>query len=113
MAYDEYLAERIRIVLNQKSVSFEEKKMMGGLCFMVNDKMCVGIVKDSLMARIGSEMYESALAMQGCRKMDFSGKPLRGFVFLDPDAIDMDNDLIYWIQKCLDFNPQARSSKKK
>lgn len=112
MAYDEHLAERISNVLQEKRVRFESKKMMGGLCYMVQDKMTVGIVNDSLMARIDPQVYERALKKKGCRPMDFTGKPMKGFVFVDPTGIDMDKDLEYWIQLCLDFNPIAKSSKK-
>jgi hypothetical protein len=112
MAYDEHLAERISKVLKEKHIRFESKNMMGGLCYMINDKMTVGIVNGSLMARIDPENYESALKKKGCRPMDFTGKPMKGFVFVDPKGIDMDNDLEYWIQLCLDFNPKAKSSKK-
>lgn len=113
MSYSELLADRIRRNLQEKKTSFEEKKMMGGLCFMVDDKMCVGIVKGNLMARIDPEIHEEALSKKGCRVMDFTGKPMKGFVFVDPEAVDMDNDLDYWIGLCLDFNPRAKSSKKK
>jgi TfoX/Sxy family transcriptional regulator of competence genes len=112
MAYDEHLAERISGALKQKHVSFEAKNMMGGLCFLINGKMAVGIVKDSLMARIDPALYEKALAKNGCRPMDFTGKPMKGYVFVDPVGIDMDKDLEYWIQLSLDFNPRAKASKK-
>ena len=69
-------------------------------------------MKDSLMARIDPDIYEAALKKKGCRPMDFTGKPMQGYVFVDPVAIDMDKDLEYWIQLCLDFNPKAKSSKK-
>ncbi|MEM7040053.1 MAG: TfoX/Sxy family protein, partial [Bacteroidota bacterium] len=105
MAYDEHLAERIRRVLNQKSTPFTEKKMMGGLTFMVDDKMCTGIVKNDLMARVGPDKYEEALALPGCRKMEFTGRPLKGYVFVDSEAIDREDDLEMWVQWCLDFNP--------
>ena len=81
MAYDEKLAYRIRRLLPRAKV--EEKKMMGGLTFMVNGKMCVGILKDNLMARIGPDVYELALHKKGCREMNFTGKPMKGFVFVD------------------------------
>ena len=87
--------------------------MMGGLCFMVNDKMCVGIEKDKLMARLDPDIYERALSKRGCREMDFTGRPMRGFVFVEPVGIKREKDLDYWVQLCLDFNPKARSSKKK
>jgi TfoX/Sxy family transcriptional regulator of competence genes len=86
--------------------------MMGGLCYMVQDKMAVGIVNGSLMARIDPQVYERVLKKEGCRPMDFTGKPMKGFVFVDPTGIDMDKDLEYWIQLCLDYNPIAKSSKK-
>ncbi len=113
MAYDEHLADRVKEVLRDKRVRFEEKKMMGGLCFMVRDKMCVGVEKDMLMARVGPDVFEKALMKKGCHEMDFTGRPLNGFVFIDPVGIDMDKDLEYWIQLCLDYNPKAKSSKKK
>jgi TfoX/Sxy family transcriptional regulator of competence genes len=113
MAYDIHLAERIKAVLREKRVSFDEKKMMGGLCFLVKDKMCVGIVKDSLMARIDPDIYEMALKENGCREMDFTGRPMKGYVFVDPEGIDMDSDLEHWIGRCLDFNPKAKASRKK
>ncbi len=113
MAYDEHLADRIYRVLTHNHVSFEEKKMMGGLCFMVDGKMCIGIAKDQLMARIDPDIYEQCLAKDGCNEMKFTGRPMRGFVFLDPEAIDADEDLNSWIQLCLEFNPKAKRSKKK
>ena len=104
MAYDENLADRIRKQLHSKHVLFKEKKMMGGLTFMINDKMCVGIVKNELMARIGKDNYDAALQKPGCRPMDFTGKPMKGYVFLEPEGIDMDSELDYWIDLFLEFN---------
>ena len=113
MAYDEYLADRIRNNLKSKNVLFNEKKMMGGLAFMVDDKMCIGVMKNTLMARIDPEIYNEALKRKGCKVMDFTGRPMKGFVLIEPEGIDTDEDLNYWIQLALDFNPRARSSKKK
>jgi hypothetical protein len=112
MAYDEHLAERISGVLKEKRVRFEVKNMMGGLCYMIKDKMAVGIVKDSLMIRIDPDLYETSLKKKGVRPMDFTGKVLKGFLLVDPIGIDMQKDLEHWIQLCLDFNPKAKSSKK-
>lgn len=112
MAYDQHLAERISGVLKEKHVRFEAKNMMGGLCYMVNDKMAVGIIKDSLMIRIDPDLYDQSLKKRGVRHMDFTGKVLKGFLLVDPIGIDMQKDLEYWIQLCLDFNPKAKSSKK-
>ena len=113
MAYDEHLAERARRVLQEKKVqNIEEKKMMGGLTFMVNDKMCIGIVKDDLMLRIDPEQHDEAITRTGCRTMDFTNRPMSGFVFVNPEAIDREADLESWIQMALNYNPLAKSSKK-
>jgi len=112
MAYNEHLASRAReILLSQRKV--EEKKMMGGLAFMVNGKMCVGILKDDLMARIDPEAYASALGKRGCREMDFTGRPMKGFVFISPEGTRNQKDLEYWVNLSLDFNIRAKASKKK
>lgn len=113
MAYDEFLAERVRTVLNQRKVIYNEKKMMGGLCVMVDDKMCVGVVKDQLMARIDPEVYNKVLNLRGSKEMDFTGRPMKGFLFIKPEGVDLDNDLEYWVDLCLKFNPRAKASKKK
>ena len=113
MAYDEYLADRIRSVLDEKKVNYEEKKMMGGLTFMVNDKMCLGIVKEDMMARIDPDVYEESLLKKGCKEMKFTGRPMKGFVFIEPHGIDSEEELLYWIRLALEFNPKAKSSKKK
>ena len=112
MAYDEFLADRIRTALQDRKVRFEEKKMMGGLAFMVDDKMCVGVIRDDLMARIDPDVYEEALNRKGCREMDFTGRTMKGFVLVEPEGVDLDDELDDWIELCLEFNPKARSSKK-
>ena len=113
MAYDELLADRLRQILFEKNIIFEEKNMMGGLSFMVDNKMCLGIVKDELMARIGPEKYEEALNTEGCREMNFTGRSMKGYVFVDPEVLPNNKELDFWVQLCLDFNPFAKSSKKK
>ncbi len=112
MAYNEILAERVRQILASTDLQVEEKKMMGGLTFMVNGKMCIGILKDDLMARIAPEEYENALVKNGCGQMDFTGRPMKGFVFIDPEGTDRDEELEYWVKLALDFNPRAKASKK-
>ena len=109
MAYDEQLANRVREVLFEKQL-FVEKQMMGGLVFMVNGKMCVGIVKDDLMVRINPELYEASLSMKGCRPMDFTGKPMKGYVFIEPDGLTKVSELEYWIKLALDYNVIAKAS---
>lgn len=113
MAYSELLADRIRLYFDSKRVGYLEKKMMGGLCFMVDDKMCVGIVKEDLMARIGTEVYDEAMKKEGARPMDFTKRPMKGYVFVAPEGFDMEEDLAYWLELALDFNPLAKASKKK
>jgi TfoX/Sxy family transcriptional regulator of competence genes len=112
MAYNEKLADRIRELLSFKR-KVEEKKMMGGLTFMVNNKMCVGIAGDDLMARIDPDIYESALKKKGCREMDFTGRPMRGFVFIDPEGIKTQKDLSYWLELALEYNKNAKPSGKR
>ena len=112
MSYNEHLANRVRELLYSKK-NVIEKKMMGGLTFMLNDKMCVGIVNDDLMVRINPKVYESALEKTGCREMDFTGRPMKGFVFVAPEGTKSKKDLEYWINLALDFNKKAKSSKRK
>lgn len=113
MAYDTYLEERMTRIMISKKVGFEAKKMMGGLCYMVDDKMCFGIVGDQMMARINPEIYQDCLKKEGCSEMNFTGRALKGFVYINPEVIDKEDDLEEWIRLCLEFNPLAKSSKKK
>jgi TfoX/Sxy family transcriptional regulator of competence genes len=102
MAYDEGLAQRVRESLqNEKDV--EEKKMFGGLCFMVSHHMCCGILEDKLMARVGAENYEKLLKKEHSRPMDFTGKPMKGIIYVEPGGLTSDKDLKEWIEVCLDF----------
>lgn len=119
MAYDEFLADRLRNIFQQAKANFYEKKMFAGLCFMVNDKMCCGIHYDKkkqtdlLMARIGEEASVEAMQREGCHPMDFTGRPMKGYVFVTPDGFDSEDDLAYWVGLCLAFNPMAKASKKR
>lgn len=113
MAYNEKLADRTRelIALTQKNV--EEKKMFGGLCFMVNDKMCIGVEKERLMVRIDPARYDEAMEKEGCVPMDFTGKVMKGFVFVDADVVTTKKKLEYWVTLALEYNKIAKVSKKK
>ena len=119
MAFDEYLADRIRQQLKEKHTHFTELKMMGGLCFKVDNKMLCGIHIDKkygdslLMARIGEDAYLGELEKSECLPMDFTGRPMRGYIFVTPDGFDNDEDLSYWLDLCLAFNPLAKASKPK
>lgn len=119
MAYDEYLADRIKQTLNEKKTQFTELKMMGGLCFKVDDKMLCGIHIDKkygdslLMARIGEDEYEKQIEKIECLPMDFTGRPMRGYVFVTPSGFESDKSLSYWMDLCISFNPKAKSSTKR
>ncbi|MFK7951461.1 MAG: TfoX/Sxy family protein [Ekhidna sp.] len=113
MAFNEQLADKLRIELERRSVSFEEKKMMGGLCIMVDDKMCVGVIKEDLMARIGPHVYDEFLDRIGARAMDFTKRSMKGYAYLASEGWDNDKELADWIDQCLAFNKEAKSSKKK
>ena len=102
MAYDEGLAERIREQLQDRS-DVEEKKMFGGLCFMVSNHMCCGIVKDTLMARVGPENYNKCLSMSYASEMDFTGKAMRGMIYVAPEGIESDKALSKWVNFCVKF----------
>ncbi len=112
MAYDTKLADRIRERLADLP-NVAEKEMMGGLTFMYNDKMCVGIIADEMMCRIDPELQETALNKNGCRLMDFTGRPMKGYVMVDESGMKLKSDFEYWINLCLDFNKKAKSSKKR
>lgn len=117
MAYDDYLADRIQRLLKDKHIQFSELKMMGGLCFKVDNKMLCGIHFDKkygdnlLMARIGEDAYLNELEKKHCLPMDFTGRPMRGYIFVTPDGFDTENDLTYYLDLCLAFNPNAVVSK--
>ena len=112
MAYNEKLANRIRERLEELPI-IEEKEMMGGLTFMVDSKMCVGIIKDELMCRIEPAIHETEIEKQGCRTMDFTKRPMKGYVMIDDTGMKTKKDFDYWIDLSLAFNKQAKASKKK
>lgn len=102
MAYDEGVAERLRDIFNGQP-DIIEKKMFGGIAFMHAGNMCCGIVNDVLMARVGSENYAKALARQHAREMDFTGRSMKGFVYVDPAGFAEDRQLRQWIDLCMQF----------
>jgi hypothetical protein len=112
MAYDQSLAGRVSKFLDGRKIKHESKRMMGGLCFMVNGKMCVGVEKNRLMARIGPDAYDDALKRKGCRPMDFTGRPMRGFVFVEPDGLESAREFGFWMELALAYNPIAEKSGK-
>lgn len=115
MAYDEGLAERIREIL-QPQLGLDEKKMFGGIAFMINDYMFCGIAKGELMVRVGAENYEAALTEPHVRPMNFTGKPLKGYVYVDAEGFAEDADLKQWVDRAMAFvatlPPKQGKSKK-
>jgi len=96
MAYDETLAARVRDVLSDE-FGVVEKKMFGGLAFMLRGNMSVGITKDGLMVRVGKENHDEMLAHPHTRPMDFTGKSMTGFIYVAPEGLETDNDLRVWV----------------
>lgn len=113
MAYNEKLADRVRDLIAATHATIEEKKMFGGLCFMVNHKMCVGVEKERLMLRIDPKKYEKALENEGCRPMDFTGRPMKGYVYVDDDALKTKKQLEHWMHLALEYNKVVKASRKK
>ena len=98
MAYDEQLAERVRKLL----VAFPEvleRKMFGGLAFLLRGNMCCGVVGGELMVRVGRESYEAALLEPHAREMDFTGRPLRGFIYVASEGLVSEGDLRAWVER--------------
>lgn len=106
MTYDEALAKRVRKLAGDA----DERKMFGGLAFMINGKMVCGVLSNELVVRVEPDKYEEALKRIGVREMDFTGKPLKGFVYVGPAGYKTDKDLKSWVDLGLEF---ARSFKSK
>lgn len=112
MSYNENLVSRIRESLfNEQNV--EEKKMFQGLCFMVNDKMCICVRNDEIMCRIDPDKIEAELERGNCREMIHNGKIIKGYIFVSEDGYKSKKDFYYWITLCLEFNKKAKASKSK
>lgn len=112
MAYSEKLSNRIRESLSHLK-KVEEKFMFGGVCYMLNGKMCIGVVGDKMMCRIDPEIYEEALSKKGCREMVFTGKPMKGYVYVSDEGMKTKSQFDYWVGLCVEFNKKAKVSKKK
>ena len=112
MAYDEILASRVRAAL-QGSGPVEEKKMFGGLAFLLRKKMCVSVGRDRIMCRIDPELHDAALQHKGCRTVTMRGREYRGFVHVDKETVKTQKQLDYWIRLALEYNKKAKASKRK
>jgi TfoX/Sxy family transcriptional regulator of competence genes len=98
MPYDEGLAQRIREMLAEEE-GVSEKRMFGGIAFLLKGNMSVGVVKDTLMVRVGPAAYERLVGKRHARKMDFTGRPMKGFVYVAPEGLESDRDLARWISR--------------
>ena len=102
MAYNENLADRIREVLAHRN-ELTEKKMFGGLSFMLCGNMCCGIINDDLVVRVDPDSYEKTVAKPHARPTDFTGRPLKGMVYVEPEGYRTDEELKYWLDQALSF----------
>lgn len=110
MAYDERVARRVRGAL-AKRPDVVEKKMFGGLAFLLHGHMCCGVVGDELMVRVGPTAYDAALSRPHAREMDFTGKPLRGFVYVAPAGFASTGALRAWVARAVDFASSLRTGR--
>ncbi len=102
MAYDEGLAQRVRELLEEKQ-EFNEKKMFGGVCYMVNGNMACGVLNDDLIVRVGPEKYEDFLELPHTRKFDITGRPMKGWIMVSYEGHESDKDLAKWIRLGVNF----------
>ena len=102
MAYDEQLAERLRTALAGRE-GLSERRMFGGLGFMLNGNMCCGLTADALMVRVGPDRFPEALDQPHARPMDFTGRPMKGMVYVDPAGYATDDDLAAWVGRGVAF----------
>jgi TfoX/Sxy family transcriptional regulator of competence genes len=110
MAYDEQLAARVRRILRRRD-GVSEKKMFGGLSFLLHGKMCCGVLQNDLVVRIQPEDYEAALEQPSVRPMDFTGRPLKGFIYVGPEGCQSDKELSRWIEHGVEFVSSISKSK--
>lgn len=113
MPFNETLADRVRELIAIKEELVEEKRIFSGLCFMVNDKMCVAVKIDSIMIRFDPAMSENIMEMDGIRPMIRTGRIMKGFAYVSDDMLTTRKQLEYWVGLALDYNKIARSSKDK
>ena len=103
MPYDEGLAQRIREAFEERS-DISEKRMFGGIVFLLHGNMCCGVVRSELMVRVGPDGYDDALTQPHAREMDFTGKPMRGMIYLSAEGIEADADLEQWLARGVAFS---------
>ncbi len=102
MAYDEGLAQRVREILEEKP-GYNEKKMLGGICFLLHGNMACGILGYDIIIRVGPKKYEESLKLPHTRIFDFTGRPMKGWVMVSQEGLESDEDLFRWVQKGINF----------
>jgi TfoX/Sxy family transcriptional regulator of competence genes len=102
MAYSKSLAARISLIVGSRR-GVTEKKMFGGVCFLLHGSMLVGVWQNSLIARLGVEQAADALEQEFVREFDITGRPMKGWAVIEPDGIDTDEQLRGWIEMSVDF----------
>lgn len=102
MAFDETLAQRLRSLLIGRS-GYEERRMFGGIAFMLDGRMCCGVLKGELVARVSADDYAAALKQPQVRPMDFTGRPMKGYLYIASSAIADDGSLAMWVERCVSF----------
>ena len=112
MAYNEQIADRVRNSLLH-IVDVKEKKMFRGLTFMINDKMCISIADNEIMCRINPDIQDKLLETKNCTTMKMKGREYKGYILVNESELKSKKELDYWIGLALDFNNQAKSSKRK
>src|SRR5215475_8458031 len=109
MPPDETLVNRVRTAIG-KSLRVEEKKMFGGIAFMVERKMCVTVGKGRIMCRIDPAIHDAALERKGCTTVVMKGREYRGYVHIDAEVLSTKAELDHWVKLALDFNGRAKAS---
>jgi len=112
MAYNEKLANRVRNAISHLP-KVEEKKMFGGIAFMINEKMCITVGKDRIMCRIDTAIHDEAIKSKGIQSVIMRGREYKGYIHIKEDSIKTKKQFEYWIERALDFNKVAKASKKK
>jgi len=110
---EDLLFERMRNILIAREVIWVEKKMMGGTTFMIDDKMCFGTYKGGLLCRVDPQERDSLLEKTDAEIIRQAGREMKGYLHIQPMNFESDQELEFWISKCLEFNPKAKSSKKR
>jgi TfoX/Sxy family transcriptional regulator of competence genes len=102
MAYDEKLAQRVRALMADRK-DYSEKKMLGGIALLLDGRMCCGVLRDELVARISVDEYQAALGKAHVRPMDFTGRPMKGYIYVGPQAIRSTRRLRAWLDRSIAF----------